>query len=117
MTSQRGALPTLTEVIEINTELLPPTAAPAPLPAESVPMEWAAPPHAASSAALAAQVLDILRPRIDAMLEVRLREALALQLSRVAEDVAHKLRGELAGAMQTLVAMAVDEALAQRRNS
>ena len=117
MTSQRGALPTLTEVIEINTELLPPALAPAQLPAESVPMEWVAPPQAVSSAALVAQVLELLRPRIDAMLEVRLREALAAQLSRVADDVAHNLHGELASAMQALVAKTVDEVLVQRRNS
>ena len=117
MTAQRGALPTLTEVIEVKAEPLA-SAAPAALAPESLPLESAG-PHAADAperpAALTKQVLEALRPRVDALLEARLREAMAPLLARCGDELQKGLRVELAAAMQALVAQAVDEALARRR--
>jgi hypothetical protein len=114
MTAQRGALPTLTEVIEVSAE----PSAPAVLAPESLPLE-SAPPQAAdsheSAAVLTHQVLTSLRPRIDALLEARLREAMVPLLARCADELQKGLRVELAAAMQALAAQAVDEALARRR--
>ena len=114
MTAQRGALPTLTEVIEVNAE----PSAPAALAPESLPLESATSRAAESSESttvLTMQVLASLRPHIDALLEARLREAMAPLLARCAEELQKGLRVELAAAMQALVAQAVDEALARRQ--
>ena len=115
MTAQRGALPTLTEVIDIEAAALAPAAGSAPLPPESAPLESQPVVPADKAAALTTQVLETLRPRIDALLESRLQAVMAPQLARLANDVAERLRGELASAMQVLVAQAVDEVLARRR--
>ncbi len=113
MTPQRGAPPTLTEVIELDADALPVAEGPASLPPESMPMES---PAAAidTGAALTTQVLEALRPRIDALLEARVREVLAPQLSRLADDALQCVRRELASAVRALVAQAVDEVLARR---
>jgi hypothetical protein len=115
MTQQRGALPTLTEVIEVSTELLPATAPPTPLAAESLPLESPFVAPAVTRSALTTQVLEALRPRIDALLDARVRDVLAPQLSRLADAAMLSVRTELAGVVQALVAQAVDEVLAQRR--
>jgi hypothetical protein len=115
MTAQRGTLPTLTEVIEIDTELLPAAVVPAPLPPESLPMEMDLAPPIGSRAVLTAQVLEVLLPRVDSLLEARLNDVLAVQLSRLTEDVTQGLRAELASAMHSLVAQVIDEMLARQR--
>lgn len=100
MTHKRGVLPTLTEVIE------------------GAQVQTAAPAVAAASddaAALTAEILDALQPRIDALLEARLREALAPQLARLADGAVRGVRLEIAASLQTLVAQAVADALARRR--
>ena len=121
MTPQRGALPTLTEVIEFEADAPVGAGGPAPLPPESLPLDSqaaaAASAHnvAETGAALTVQVLEALRPRIDALLEARLRDVLAPQLARLAADAAECARKELSVALHALVAQAVDEVLAQRR--
>ena len=113
MTARHGALPTLTEVIEVTAEPSAPAAlAPESLPLESAPSQAAESPE--STAVLTQQVLALLRPRIDALLEARLREAMAPLLARCADELQKGLRIELAAAMQALAAQAVDEALARR---
>jgi len=120
MTSHRGALPTLTEVIDIEAEALVLAAGQAPpakesLPLESLALESMPPLRPDPATALTTQVLETLRPRIDALLAARLQAAMAPQLERLAEELAQSLRTELAGAMQSLVAQAVDDVLARRR--
>lgn len=115
MTSPRGALPTLTEVIEIEAEALASGFGPAVLTSESLPLEEREPAPVDPSVALTTQVLETLRPRLDALLEARLQAVIAPQLARLAHDVVDSLRGELAVAMRSLVAQAVDDLLARRR--
>jgi hypothetical protein len=115
MTAHRGALPTLTEVIDIEKEALVLVAGQAPPSAESVPFESVPPPRGDPAVALTTQVLETLRPRIDALLAARLQAAMAPQMERLAEELVRSLRTELAEAMKTLVAQAVDDVLARRR--
>lgn len=115
MKARRGALPTLTEVIDVQSDKRPPLAGPASLPAESLPLEGPERAQADADAALRAQFLNKLRPRIDALLEARLQAALAPQLARLADELAQRLRTELATELRALVTQAVDEALTRRR--
>lgn len=115
MTALRGVLPTLTEVIDIEAAALVPAPGSAPLPPESVPMELQPPMPADKAAALTTQVLETLRPRIDALLESRLQAVMAPQLARLADEVVASLRSDLSRTMQALVAQAVDDVLAKRR--
>jgi hypothetical protein len=115
MTTHRGALPTLTEVIEIEAAALMPAAGSAELPPESLPLESQPVLPVDMGAALTTQVLETLRPRIDALLQARLQAAIAPQLSRLADEAVRSLRVELASVMQLLVAQAVDDLLARRR--
>jgi hypothetical protein len=113
MTTPRGSLPTLTEVIDIDADAwLSETAA---LPPESLPLETQPDVRAEPGVALTTQVLETLRPRIDALLEARLQAAIAPHLARLTDDLVRSLRGELAAMMQKLVAQAVDDLLARRR--
>lgn len=126
MKAQRGVLPTLTEVVETPIDV--PTGAgtdvPAPLPPESLPLDAQAATAATAAsaryvaeagAALTMQVLEALRPRVDALLEAQLREALAPLLTRLADSAVQSARAELSMAMHALVAQTVKEVLAQRR--
>ena len=99
MSSPRGALPTLTEVIEG-------------VAGQSDGQQAVC--AADGSAALTAEILEVLQPRIDALLDLRLREALMPQLARLAEGAVYCVRGEIATALHTLVAQAVTEALQRR---
>ncbi len=124
MTPVRGALPTLTEVIEIevvseamagagNEALVP--LAPESRPLES---EFAALPQgtlADQRAALTTAVLDALSPRIETLLEARLNAAIAPQLRRLVQDAIRQVRGEMATSLHSVVAQAVDDVLAQRK--
>lgn len=114
MSTQRGVLPRLTEVIEVDAGGLSADSRPAALAPESMPMELLPVLPVDTGADLKARMLEALLPRIDALLEERLREVLTTRLSRLAEDTAHRVRGELAGAVQTLVAQAVEDVLARR---
>jgi hypothetical protein len=119
VTRPRGALPTLTEVIDVGPDSVVPQAGPTALPPESIPIEtpYRAPPQRPTpvDAALHAKALAALQPRIDALIEARLHVAMAPLLARVADEVAQRLRGEIAGDLPALVAQAIDEALALRR--
>lgn len=115
MTVHRGTLPTLTEVIDIDDEALVSPAGAVALPPESLPLESQPASAVDTGVALTTQVLETLRPRIDALLESRLQAAIAPHLSRLADEAVRSLRGELAGVMQTLVAQAVEDVLARRR--
>jgi hypothetical protein len=116
MSAHRGSLPTLTEVIEIDSAAQVQAVNRAALQAESMPLESSSAVCDDMAAALTAQVLESLRPRIDALLQTRLQAALAPQLARLADELGEQLRSELASALQALAAQAVDEALARRRN-
>ena len=111
MSTHRGALPTLTEVIDIRADSLVPAA----LAPESLPLDAQEVVQADLGAALTTQVLETLRPRIDALLETRLEAAMAPGLARVADELARQLRVDLAIALRGMVAQAVDDVLARRR--
>lgn len=117
MTSPRGALPILTEVIDIEADALACGFAPAVQATEALALDEHTPVLADPAVALTTQVLETLRPRIDALLEARLQAAMAPQLARLSDDIVQTLRGELAVAMRSLVAQAVDDVLARRRKS
>jgi len=115
MTVSRGALPTLTEVLDIEAAALVPATAYAPLAPESVPFESHPMVLPDPATALTTQVLETLRPRIDALLAARLQAVIAPQMERLADELTESLREEVARAMYTLVAQAVDDVLARRR--
>lgn len=115
MTAPRGALPTLTEVIEIEADALASGFGPAVLTTEALAFDERTPAPADPVVALTTQVLETLRPRIDALLEARLQAVIAPQLARLSDDLVQTLRSELAVAMRLLVAQAVDDLLARRR--
>jgi len=60
-------------------------------------------------------VIGGLQPRIDLMLEYRLREALAPVLARASDAIVRDARGELAQTLRDVVARAVAQELARRR--
>jgi hypothetical protein len=115
MSKPRTPLPTLTEVIEVQSSQLPLDTGPAPLPPDSVPMVTRPATPVDHTAAITAEVLELLRPRIDALLEARIREALAPQVLRLAEESTQRIRDDLSGVMLVLVERAVVEAIARRR--
>ncbi|CAD5373750.1 conserved hypothetical protein [Rubrivivax sp. A210] len=97
-------LPTLTEVIEFG-----PDAVALPTAHELLSSAVAVP--AVDEAALVQRVLAELGPRIDAMLEARLREALAPALARAADGLIRDARAELLPALGEIVGEAVSRAL------
>ena len=101
----------LTEVVEAG----PPEAFEATV-LLGAPVDVAGEPTPAPDAAeaLAGRVLHALQPQIDALLEARLREALAPALARAADALVRDARHELAQALQALVNDAVARALRQR---
>ena len=115
MSRQRSVVPTLTEVITIETDRIDASPSPSECPAESQPMEVQPEVAGAAGDALVAQVLQLLRPRIDALLKERLREVLATQLSQLAEDTVYRVRGDVADAVHALAADAVKDVLARQR--
>lgn len=115
MKTRRGALPTLTEVIDVKADQRAAQTGPAHLPAESLPLEGAQRAQADADAALRAQLLNTLRPRVEALLDAKLQAALAPQLQRLADELAQRLRTELASELRGLVTQALDEALGRRR--
>lgn len=64
--------------------------------------------------AVVGQVLAELTPRIDMLLESRLREALAPALARAADGLIRDTRANLSGVVRDLVQEAVDRALQRR---
>ncbi len=59
---------------------------------------------------LVGQVLALLEPRVGALLEARLREALAPALARAADGLIRDVRAELAPTLRSLVEEAVAQA-------
>lgn len=94
-------LPTLTEVVMEGK-----AQADAPAPAS---------PPAIDEAGVVDAVMAALQPRIDLMLEYRLREALAPLLARAADTIVADARQELAQTLRDVVARAVGQELARRR--
>ena len=111
----RHGLPTLTEVIE----LAPVGEAGAALPARiGAPSRGdGATPGGASidGQQLIDRVLGELQRDADLMLELRLREALAPVLARLADDLARELREKLQVTLRDVVAQAASQELARRR--
>ena len=114
MSLQRGVLPTLTEVIEIDAADLPQRLAVAPLPPESIALEnlsdlrlslatAAAPPPTAEHEAV-----------IPAALEERVLALLAPRLARLVDTTLQSVRTELALEVQVLVRQSIDEALVEQ---
>lgn len=100
-------LPTLTEVVMEGQ-------AQADAPAPAGPPATASPP-AVDEAGVVDAVMAALQPRIDLMLEYRLREALAPLLARAADTIVADARQELAQTLRDVVARAVGQELARRR--
>lgn len=119
MSPQRGTLPTtlptLTEVIEILVDPSRVEPGPHALAPESMPIELLPLAQVEVHAALTSQVLDTLRPRVNALLEARLRSAFASHAPRLSDEAIQRIRSDLAAAMQVLVAQTIDEVLARRR--
>lgn len=103
-------LPTLTEVVMEG------PVGHAPATAMRKPAAPPAPPAAATDASpIVNAVLASLQPRIDLMLEYRLREALSPLLARAADTIVQETRAELARTLRDVVARAVAQELARRR--
>ena len=117
MSAHRGALPTLTEIIDIEGDALVPAAGRAALPPETLTLEDQPVVRPDLATALTTQVLETLRPRIDALLAARLQAAMAPHLERMSQDLVQELRSDLAQAMQELVAQAVEDLLSRRRKA
>ena len=116
LTVNADRLPTLTEVLELGRETaatVPDDAAPT-APGSATP-EAAAEPGAVGAGDLVAQVLALLEPRIGALLEAQLREALAPALARAADGLIRDVRAELAPTLRGLVEEAVAQASRQPR--
>jgi hypothetical protein len=99
----------LTEVV-LEGAAKPPAA-----PAPAAPAAGAAALPALDEARIVEAVMAGLQPRIDLMLEYRLREALAPLLARAAEAIVHEARAELAHTLRDVVARAVSQEVTRRR--
>ncbi len=106
-----GDPPPLQDTAEVAPEVTPATA--------FEPQPDAGPPPSAvtevapaiDTQAVVALALAELQPRLDMLLESRLREALAPALARAAEGLIREARGELASALNELLQDAVRRAL------
>ena len=101
-------VPTLTEVLDLDGDLMLAIVRPNALP----PQQAAAPVAAADE--LSAEVLFELEQRINSLFESRLREALAPALARAADGLIREARQELSAALRDLVEDAVTRALERR---
>jgi len=107
-------LPTLTEVVELGREggePAPPAEAAMATPAAAAPTAQAA---VFDEDRLVGLVLAELAPRIDLLLESRLREALAPALARAADGLIRDARDELATTLRSLVEETVARSLDRR---
>lgn len=103
-------VPTLTEVLRLDLEA-DPTAAPAPAAAPTERTDG----DALQAALFVEPLLEDIVHRLDRVLELRLREALAPELERLADRVVQAARDEVAIGLRELVERAVAEELARRR--
>jgi hypothetical protein len=108
--------PRLTEVLRLDLE--PDTAA---IPAPAVtPAAWRheeGGDDALQAALFVEPLLEDIVHRLDRVLELRLRDALAPELERLADRVVQAARDEVAIGLRELVERAVTEELARRRGS
>ncbi|XVJ69273.1 MAG: hypothetical protein HEQ39_06190 [Rhizobacter sp.] len=111
-------VPTLTEVVEVHgalTEEVMPAASPADAVARAVAAPTAQPsttaslPQPLNTDLLTQQVMTDIQQQIDAMLEVRLKEALAPIVTRLTDALARDARSELAKVMKEVVSRCVAE--------
>lgn len=133
-------VPTLTEVIDVQSPSQSPVAQPAvpatrpPVPLDALPVlgevvsqrpEQPTPPTTTqppqsvqptvSEAQLAHRVLSDVQRQVDSMLEYRLKEAMAPLLARHTEAIARDLRDELNRTLKDVVARSVAQELAKLR--
>lgn len=130
-------VPTLTEVIDVQSPSQPPVAQPAvpatrpPVPLDALPVlgeivsqppeqpTTTQPPPSVqptvSEAQLAHRVLSDVQRQVDSMLEYRLKEAMAPLLARHTEAIARDLRDELNRTLKDVVARSVAQELAKLR--
>ena len=101
-------VPTLTEVLDLDGDLMLATVR-----FDALPPQQAAPPVAAADK-LSAEVLFELEQRVNSLFESRLREALAPALARAADGLIREARQELSAALRDLVEDAVTRALERR---
>ena len=101
-------VPTLTEVLDLNGDLMLATVRIDALPPQQVALSVAAADE------LSAEVLFELEQRINSLFESRLREALAPALARAADGLIREARQELSAALRDLVEDAVTRALERR---
>jgi hypothetical protein len=110
MNPPRTSPPTLTEVLRLDLEpdaTATPTAPPAPRPHDGG--------DALQAALFVEPLLEDIVHRLDRVLEMRLRDALAPELERLADRVVQAARDEVAIGLRELVERAVTEELARRR--
>lgn len=109
-------LPTLTEVMqEGGAAPTPRSAAEVPAPSAGAADAADSGPGAADEARIIEAVMNGLQPRIDLMLEYRLREALAPLLARATDAILQEARTELARTLRDVVARAVSQEIVRRR--
>lgn len=101
-------VPTLTEVLDFDDEVML-----ANVRVDVLPTPPVALPVAAADK-LSAEVLFELEQRVDSLFESRLREALAPALARAADGLIREARQELSAALRDLVDDAVTRALERR---
>jgi len=104
------APPTLTDVLRLDLE---PDAVSAPAPPVAAPGR--ADGDALQAALFVEPLLEDIVHRLDRVLEMRLRDALAPELERLADRVVQAARDEVAIGLRELVERAVTEELARRR--
>ncbi|MFM2448174.1 MAG: hypothetical protein RIS44_624 [Pseudomonadota bacterium] len=110
-------VPTLTEVVEVHgalTEEVMPAESPAGVGAlaalTATPTTTASsPPQSVNPDLLTQQVMTDIQRQIDAMLEVRLKEALAPIVTRLTDALARDARSELTKVMKDVVSRCVAE--------
>lgn len=101
-------VPTLTEVLDFDDEVML-----ANVRVDVLPTQPVALPVAAADK-LSAEVLFELEQRVDSLFESRLREALAPALARAADGLIREARQELSAALRDLIDDAVTRALERR---
>lgn len=105
-------LPTLTEVLELGREGASafPAAGILPLHGPAALVGGLVGGPVGGAVDLVGQVLALLEPRVGALLEARLREALAPALARAADGLIRDVQAELAPTLRSLVEEAVAQA-------
>ncbi len=107
-------VPTLTEVVELMQEQVVADEPAAAATTSAEPLPFAAAPALVNLDELVAQVLGELQPRVDMLLETRLREALAPALANAAGALISDARDQLAQTLRELVREAAVGALRRR---